>query len=102
MVEVFRPIEGFSKYEISNQGNVRNKKTNRILRPQDNGIGYKRCYIVGDDGQRKQKLVHRLVCCSFVPRNGERIEVDHIDRDKNNNVVWNLRWATRGENCRNR
>lgn len=46
--------------------------------------------------------VHRLVAETLVDNPHNYSEVDHIDRDKLNNRVDNLRWCDRLTNCRNR
>lgn len=50
----------------------------------------------------KQVFVHRLVGETFLPNPESKTQVDHIDRNKTNNCVDNLRWASAKENCRNR
>lgn len=78
----------FRRYEISNFGNVKiNGKLQELK-----GDGYK--YIAG-------KLVHRIVAQLFIPNPENKPCVDHIDTDKHNNRVDNLRWVTYSENMRN-
>ena len=52
--------------------------------------------------QRKDHLVHRLVCRAFHGKSPstEHREVDHIDGDPSNNRAENLRWVTHAENIR--
>ena len=101
MEELYRMIEGYEKYEISNFGNVRNKKTGKVLSPSVNGKGY---YNVDfyNNGTRKNHKVHRLVAEAFIPNHDNKACVDHIDNNKLNNHVENLRWATISENGMNR
>lgn len=43
--------------------------------------------------------VHRLVAECFIPNPDGKTEVDHINTNRSDNRVENLRWLTRGENC---
>ena len=47
------------------------------------------------------KLVHRLVAETFLEREEGKVEIDHINRDKQDNRIENLRWVTREENMQN-
>ena len=51
----------------------------------------------------KQKMfsVHRLIAITFIPNPDSKPCIDHIDTDKTNNHVNNLRWCTMSENMRN-
>lgn len=62
----------------------------------DNGHGYLCVKFRG-----KKYKVHRLVLEAFVGPCPEGMECDHIDRDKLNNHVSNLRWTDRTGNNRN-
>ena len=50
---------------------------------------------------KKCYLVHRLVAETFLDNPENKPFVDHIDRDRHNNNVSNLRWVTSSENNRN-
>jgi hypothetical protein len=50
----------------------------------------------------KSGLIHQLVAMAFVPNVENKPQIDHIDRNKINNNVSNLRWATNYENTMNR
>lgn len=58
-------------------------------------------YLIVDlmvDGQKKKKLVHRLIAETFIENYSEDLDVNHIDCDKTNNVLSNLECITRAEN----
>ena len=89
----------FENYEISNLGNCRRKLTNgkyKEIKGSINNRGYKYFQVVRD-GKRKNKLFHQMVMYSFV---GERpimnckVDIDHIDRNKLNNRLDNLRYVS--------
>ena len=99
-MEEWRPIENHDGYEVSNEGRVRSLNYRRqkgvveVLRPNICvGTGYP--YLILD--KRTCVNVHRLVAKAFIPNPDGKPEVDHIDRNRANNVVSNLRWATRCE-----
>ncbi len=83
-------------YEVSSLGNVRNKKTRRILKPAIRG-GYA---LVGLCKNSKGKTipVHRLVATAFIPNPDNKPQVNHIDKVRNNNCVNNLEWNSAAEN----
>lgn len=91
-------IPGLEKYQVSNLGRIKSfvRKKTKILKPGKCERGYYRFKLNG-----KNFLLHRLVMITF---RGQRIglEVDHIDGDKSNNKLSNLRYCTRSENLHNR
>ena len=101
MEEEWKQILDYPNYSISNLGNVRNNKHNRNIKPILYKCGY---YHVGlrINGKTKCIRVHRLVGNHFLENIDNKPFIDHIDRNKLNNNVNNLRWATRSENERNK
>ena len=92
-------IEGFSGYEISDHGRVKNIKKGFICKlTLDKSTGYMVVNLRGDDGFRHVKKVHTLVARAFIPNPENKRVVNHKDTDKTNNNVWNLEWATDSEN----
>jgi hypothetical protein len=84
-------------YEISVEGNIRNKKTGRILKSWIYG-NYKAISL----GANNKYYIHRLVAEKFLPRSTDICEVDHIDRNKFNNHASNLRWVSKSVNQQNK
>jgi hypothetical protein len=99
-MEEWKVISDYPNYSVSSFGNVRNDKKNKILKPFINHWGY---YKVGlfNNGIRKGFRVNRLVAVAFIENPENKPIVDHIDRNKINNNINNLRWSTNIESCRN-
>jgi len=100
MTEIFKPIEGYDGYSVSNTGKVLNNKTEKFLEGTIDSRGYLQVKLYKD---KKGTLVskHRLVAIAFIPNPENKPCVDHCNNDKLNNSLENLRWATAQENSRN-
>lgn len=79
-------------YSISDDGTVSNIITGKVLK-DSNTDGYRKVNLTKGN-TRSTYRVHRLVAQTFIPNPEEYPEVDHIDEDKTNNCVENLRWCT--------
>ena len=95
-------IKGFENYEIFEDGRIFGHR-GWVLKFGITHGGYKRIGIY-KDGKRKFFVLHRLLALHFIENTRPLIAltVDHIDRDKLNNSLQNLRWATREEQIANR
>ncbi len=94
-------IQDFPNYLIYDDGRVWSKKgKGMFLKHKKTKKGYHLvCLYI--DGEPKTHLISRLVAQHYIPNPENKPEVDHIDRDIDNNHVSNLRWATRLENMQN-
>ena len=103
MEEVFKTIKGFDNYEISNLGNVKNAKTGKIMKQElSKKAGYFQANLMNVSGKQKHKKIHILIAQAFIPNPQNKPCVDHIDKDRTNNNLKNLRWATYSENGMNK
>lgn len=102
-MEVFLPITGFEGYYVSNTGKIKScrKRNEVIMTPQLSREGYL-CQNLWDGVSYHKKTIHRLIAEAFLPNPDNLPEVDHIDRDKSNNDISNLRWASISQNRINR
>lgn len=97
MEEIWKQIEDFPNYDVSNLGNVRNNKTNKIMILQKKYDGYVRTSLIDKCKQKKTCYIHRLVAKAFIPNPNNKLTVNHIDNNPSNNYVFNLEWATMSE-----
>lgn len=96
--EEWKTVSENINYEISNKGRVRNIYTKDQLKPRSVN-GYT---LVTLHKPTNNVLVHRLVAKEFIPNIENKHSVDHFDKNRSNNNVENLRWATSKEQCENR
>ncbi len=97
-METFKNIIDYENlYQISNLDNIKNLKTNRILKNIKHSDGYF-CISLFKDKKPKSFLIHRLVGIHFIPNPNNYSIINHIDTIKTNNCVDNLEWVNNREN----
>jgi len=111
MVEIWKKIDGFLYYEVSNFGKIRSWKGRgqygkKLLKPKS-----KRTFV-GKDGYPFVKLqqncnrtnyrVHKLMLEAFVGKKPEGMQARHLDGIKIHNTIDNLKWGTSKENHHDR
>ena len=87
----------YTRYEVSNQGRVRNAHTGLVLRLRKCRSGYFDV-LLNYKGQEKRFYVHSLVATAFVEGWREGLEVNHKNGVKTDNRAENLEWVTSSEN----
>lgn len=111
-MEIYKLIEGYEYYEVSNYGNIRvlkdskRLKAGHLLKPVEKKSKGKYIYyyvslntpIEGKYSNFKAHYIHRLVAQAFIPNPMQWPEINHIDGNKANNNYSNLEWCTHKEN----
>ena len=98
MKEIWKDVVGHEgDYEVSNLGRVWSNKTNKILKPHYNKLGYARL-ILRKDNKSIGASPHRLVAIAFIPNPHNLPEVNHKDENPSNNRLDNLEWCTKKYN----
>jgi hypothetical protein len=100
--EEWRIIEDFPDYQVSTLGRVKSTKFHKekIMKPRLCGK-----YLYVDLWKNKKLhmfLLHRLIGITFLPNPENKPEIDHINRNKLDNRLENLAWATKKEQAANR
>lgn len=104
-VAVFRNVETNIEYQISSYGRLMNMGSPqpngghtkpKILKPQMNRLGYLEFRIKG-----KHCKIHQIVADTFITNPNNYSDIDHINGNKTDNRVSNLRWVTHKENSNN-
>lgn len=116
MSELWAPVPGYvGKYEVSSLGRVRSLDRvvdvrgpskrrlvqGRVLKPKYAPCGYLQVALSVENAPR-YVYIHTLVCEAFIgPRPTKSHQVDHVNADRTDNRLSNLRWVTVKENHAN-
>lgn len=119
--EEWRDVVGYEGlYQVSNLGRIKsmpkvlfvqNEKRKyatyvhrkaKILKQILDAYGYLIVSLYGFNNSYKNKKVHRIVAEAFLENIGDKPQIDHIDCNRRNNVVENLRYCTAKENHQNK
>ena len=90
---MWKTCNRFPMYEVDEYGDVRNKKTQKILQARTDRRGYLRLNLQVKGG-KKTAYLHRLVAEAYLPNRNHLPCVNHKDENKLNNHFSNLEWCT--------
>jgi hypothetical protein len=103
--EEWKTLTMNSNYQISNYGRIKNVIKGNIINNKITRVGYEQTNVwaVSPDGTRKKinKSVAREVFMHFIGPIPDGLFVDHVDGNRRNNHISNLRLATNGQNQAN-
>ena len=94
--EVWKEIDEYPSYYISNFGRVKRKYMNgkELMMKLFTDWKYYKYVALYQNKKRKAFKIHRLVAIAFIANNNIAYDqVDHIDQNKENNHLTNLRWC---------
>ena len=105
-MENWKIIPGFENYEASTLGRIRRATKGPNTHPGkakliflNKATGYCHTKLSGTLGKRTM-AIHRVIAETFIPKVADKPEIDHINGDKTDNRVENLRWVDRKENMK--
>lgn len=93
-MELFKVIEEFPQYQISNLGNIKNSKGDLLVvgrRKSNSGYIQVRLY---SNGKYHYRYIHRLIALAFIPNPNEYRTINHVNGNKLDNRISNLEWAS--------
>lgn len=85
-----------NRYKANTEGIIFDNKLNKNVPYSKSKKGYLRCHI-WINNKRKTIPIHRIIMFTFVEYS--KLEVNHIDGNKENNSLCNLEYVTTKENC---
>jgi len=94
-------IQGYENYLIYPDGKVFSKRSDRYLKHHIYKNPEYLYVTLCENNKNKKFKIHRLLALHYIPNPENKPFVDHIDRNKQNNEISNLRWATISENGQN-
>ena len=102
-MEEWKEVHGYPDYKISTMGRVMSYKwgKERLLECNPNKEGYRLVQLL-KNGKRKTIAVHRQMGLTFLPNFYGLPEVDHKDKNRQNNSLYNLHWVTKSEQNTNK
>jgi hypothetical protein len=95
----FKKMDGYSLYEISNDGTIRRIVTKEIISQRIHpGYGYKMCDLQDNDLKVHTVYPHKEVARAYIPTKKKgKLYVIHVNGKQQDNKVNNLQWATPAE-----
>lgn len=92
---VWKEVQGHPNYEVSRMAAIRSIKTGNLLNPYDDGSGYLRVKLDGENCR-----LHILVAIAFVPNDDPERKniVNHKKGKKHDCRASQLEWVTQAEN----
>lgn len=91
-MENWKDIQNYEGlYQVSDKGNIRNTRTNKILKHTMNNRGYEQVTL-SKNGKKKTIRVYTLVTNAFKLNPDNKGIIVYIDGDRTNNTVDNLKW----------
>ena len=97
-------IKGFENYTIDLYGNVYSKKRKKFLK-QSFHKGERKGYFqisLKKNGKKHTIDIHRLMAMTYLPNIYNKSLVDHKNRNRTDNRLFNLCWVSYAENAQNR
>lgn len=113
IIEIWKDIEDYPNYQISNFGRVKGKERyvntiggakrkikDKIIKPTLDSRGYYVVSLYNEKGKSNPKSIHRLVCETFLENKNNYPVINHINGIKIDNRLENLEFCTQSHNIK--
>jgi len=101
MTQPYKTLDEFPKLRIYADGKIYDERIGRCRKQTSSGDGYMNVNAYDIAGKSTRTNVHRLLAMAWIPNPDKLSDVDHVDHDKTNNNLENLRWVSHRTNQRN-
>ena len=101
MTADYKTLDQFPTLRIYADGKIYNERVGRCHKLNADKDGYMCTKAFNAEGIRKYISAHRLIAMAWLPNPDNLSQVDHIDHDRTNNNLENLRWVSKSTNQRN-
>lgn len=99
--EVWKTLQEYPNYRVSSLGNIRHINANKNRELYKTKKGYLQVSVNVGGNKGKSIYIHTLIAKAFLPNPKGLPVIDHINRDKQDNRVENLRWSSIALNTHN-
>ena len=97
----FEDMKRYDSYMINRKGEIWSKVYQKVIKPQVKEDLYL-CMSLTQDGIRHKESIHRLLGIQYIDNPDNLPEIDHIDRNRTNNSLENLRWVDKKTQMNNK
>jgi len=94
MQEEWKKVKNHDGYSCSKSGKIRNDHTGKISNKAKDATGYLTISLTNNDGKTKHTGIHRLIADTWLENPENKATVNHKNKDRSDNCVENLEWAT--------